>query len=163
MTIAINIANAMIKKIDSLIGEDAEENAVEYDLVHGLSGSAFSLLNLYELTKNDEFYNKGIRYLNESLNHLELDNDSQIMQLKLQDNRVIPYLENGSIGIALVIYFIREKFSNKDFDYFFEKISNTINLSIFYDASLFFGMGSTLLMGSMFQELEFKDAKSIII
>lgn len=162
MTIAINIANAMIKKIDSLIGEDAEENAVEYDLVHGLSGSAFSLLNLYELTKNDEFYNKGIRYLNESLNHLELDNDSQIMQLKLQDNRVIPYLENGSIGIALVIYFIREKFSNKDFDYFFEKISNTINLSIFYDASLFFGMGSTLLMGSMFQELEFKDAKSII-
>lgn len=162
MTIAINIANAMIKKIDSLIGEDAEENAVEYDFVHGLSGSAFSLLNLYELTKNDEFYNKGIRYLNESLNHLELDNDSQIMQLKLQDNRVIPYLENGSIGIALVIYFIREKFSNKDFDYFFEKISNTINLSIFYDASLFFGMGSTLLMGSMFQELEFKDAKSII-
>lgn len=162
ITKAINIANAMVKKIDSFIGEDIEKNAVEYDFMHGLSGSAFSLLTLYELTKNYEFYNKGIRYLNESLSHLDLDNDSQIMQLKLQDNRVIPYLENGSIGIALVIYFIKKKFSNKDFDYFFEKIANTINLSIFYDASLFFGMGSNLLMESMFQETEFEDVKNMI-
>ena len=139
-------AEQLAKKVISDITNNKNINPIDGDaiklgLIDGYSGISLFISILYFVTR-DEFY------LNNAISMLEKDLEGTVKNrndiLEVHDTprgRTLPYLANGSIGIAIAIE-VLNKVSDKNL--FVEELKDLIKVSkysICVEPSLFAGMG----------------------
>ncbi|WP_281197591.1 class III lanthionine synthetase LanKC [Staphylococcus felis] len=138
---SIHIANNILQKKTYHIDNNQEKMGV----LHGNTGIALFLTLMYKYTKEKKYFNHAIDYIEKDLeNCFEAHNT---LQIKDNRNRYLPYLSEGSIGIAIVLFYIKNiSCGFNKFDKKLYKILKLINTKITLNGGLFEGAGGFLLL-----------------
>ncbi|MGT2785507.1 class III lanthionine synthetase LanKC [Streptococcus merionis] len=129
-----------IKKFDNL------------DLLTGVSGIALMLLVLFSETGNQSYYEIAILILNKMEMKLIEDVPTGVIQLTVSENRLMPYLESGSVGVSLVWYYLKYILNDNSFDEKLKKIKNNLKLITFYDGNFLSGAFGQILLLAILEE-----------
>lgn len=147
----IEIISNHIKKY---LEEDAsiivkDWSAVPIGLIDGWSGASMLFTAMYRITNNRTWAELSIQALKRDLSKCKEQDDSKILQVLDDKNRLLPYISGGSIGLAIAIWYMRKIIDDELFTREMKLILNTNLLGCFYSAGLFDGAGSTLIIPSM--------------
>lgn len=152
------VKNYFIRRIEKPV------NKVDAGLLNGLSGEALFLYVFGEKTSNPDFKDIAIDMMDYVIkNILEYDQDGNlyVIDTSRKIRRAIPYLNDGSAGVAITMIYISKR--NKDFlNNYRKKILNDLIKSTFciatVEAGIREGFAGFLILGTFINQT-FKDSK----
>lgn len=122
--------------------------AVSRGLVDGKSGIAIFYLALYSMTKEANYLIKGRQLLDSDLDYIQLDSSGAI-QLLDTNQRMLPYLSGGTIGVGVAIWLYNHVTGERRYLDELEAISKLKDIRCTTSGGLFDGAGSFLLLSAI--------------
>ncbi|UED81663.1 class III lanthionine synthetase LanKC [Lysinibacillus sp. CD3-6] len=130
--------------------------AVDKGIIDGLSGVSLFYSALYSATHNKKYLEKAELLLKEDLKSAKKDDVFGMLQILDSENRLLPYLSGGSIGVAISIWFFNHVSGQNLYRQEMDAILKTSKVHCTISGSLFDGAGSFLLIPSMVKEGEYR-------
>ncbi|RQW22648.1 hypothetical protein EH196_02215 [Bacillus sp. C1-1] len=138
------------KKQPSLKTDDW--SAVPIGLIDGVSGIALFYAALYSVTSNEDYLQQAIQFITEDLDKTQKDEESDMLQTLDENNRLLPYLSGGSIGIGIAIWYVNHVSGKQLFKEEFDSILNVSKIRCTISGGLFDGAGGFLLVPSLVED-----------
>ncbi|WP_144557840.1 class III lanthionine synthetase LanKC [Shouchella miscanthi] len=127
-------------------------SAVPIGLIDGVSGISLFYAALYSVTSNEDYLCEAIELIKEDLAKTQKDEESGILQTLDENNRLLPYLSGGSIGIGIAIWFLNHVSDQQLFKEEFDSILNLSKIRCTISGGLFDGAGGFLLLPSLVED-----------
>ena len=145
------------KIIDSNLakGEPIKVNdwmAVDKGIVDGLTGVSLFYSALYSVTSEQQYLKKAEELINEDLKSAKKDEESGVLQLLDNQNRLLPYISGGSIGVAIAIWFLNHVSGQNLYQEEMNGIYKLAKTRCTISGSLFDGAGGFLLIPTLKKE-----------
>ena len=140
--------------LNRMNGEPLKTNdwmAVDIGVIDGLAGVSLFYSALYSATNNEKYFQKAESFLKKDLERTQKDDTSGVLQTLDNNNRLLPYLSGGSIGIAISIWFLNHVSGKDLYREEMDAILKLYKTRCTISGSLFDGAGSFLLIPSMIE------------
>jgi serine/threonine protein kinase len=140
--------------LNRMNGEPLKTNdwmAVDIGVIDGLAGVSLFYSALYSATNNEKYLEKAESFLKKDLERTQKDDTSGVLQTLDNNNRLLPYLSGGSIGIAISIWFLNHVSGKDLYREEMDAILKLYKTRCTISGSLFDGAGSFLLIPSMIE------------
>ncbi|MFK3936862.1 class III lanthionine synthetase LanKC [Alkalihalobacillus sp. NPDC078783] len=152
-------AKSISTKVDSFINADKpfqvkDWSAVNIGLLDGWSGVSLFYSALYSVTKDENDYNRSLDLIKKDLDRSVRDQELDVLQTMDNQERLLPYLAGGSIGVGLAIWFLNQVSSQKHFQEELKQITNLSDIRCTISSGLLEGAGGFLLLPSLNDEKE---------
>ena len=116
--------------------------------LEGRSGISFFASIMYSITKEEKYKELSIELIKQELLETEIKEDILFVHYS-EVNQNNPYLDKGTVGIALAIYTLNLYSNENHFQNEFELCLNILNFLICKENSLFSGLSGFFLLNSM--------------
>lgn len=151
-------ACAIAITITKIMGDSSSSSVwdkLAFGLLDGYSGISVFFSLLYSITQDKTHLDASVKTLQHDIGNLVFsENDGSMNMHDAENNRVLPYLSNGSLGVGIAISLLG-KVSKKDFyTNELEAICKVINSKICIDANFFDGLGSFFIAGAICNKQE---------
>lgn len=159
---AKNIARKIISNFQSniLVQGSKPKRSYEVGLLNGLAGESLFLLKLYEIDEQNELFLMASKIIDHILNYdVSPDGEAGLLTTNFDrhTSRALPYLDDGSIGLALVMLeFYRHDhgFLNKgNRKVQLKKLINSSFMTCSANGGLFGGYAGTLVLANALKNL----------
>lgn len=150
-----DIADLIIKQYKFNI---EKEIVFSKGLMQGLSGVSLYFSLLYKITEDKKYLNYSKEFLERDLDNLvDVKGTLQLLDDDSNNPRFLPYLSDGSIGIAVAIKHL-QKVLNDDLYYknYLEKIIRLSNIKMTIDGGFFHGAAGFLLIPCLVEDSNYR-------
>lgn len=135
-------------------------DSVDVGLMDGYSGISLFFSVMYSVTSEQKYIDYSKAFLDKDLLRKFKHNDGSL-QLLDKNNRALPYLSNGSIGLGIAIDFLNNASGIYHYADVLEEVKKIKNTKITIDASLFDGVLGFLMLTSIYKDVSVEDMISI--
>ncbi|EME8074750.1 lanthionine synthetase C family protein [Enterococcus faecium] len=154
-TKATEIANKIIRIfLNKEFIEPADHVFINKGLLNGWSGAALFFISLYNYTNVRDWLSWAEKFILKELTCCETD-EKKVLYIN-DNNKLIPYLLGGTVGVSFPMYEFLKKVPNDLFKEKMEEIEPLVDSTCCYNGGLFRGYSSFILLNTLISKYKNK-------